>query len=89
MIKITIKFTALNIITLAEYPCELDIDEVQTIDYGNFGNNRDRHFWPGLHKHATEIVRPLIMIRTRNRVLIAIDELKFMHYSVKQLPSEN
>ena len=71
-----------------EYPCELDIEEILTIDYGNFGNTYDRHFWPGIHNETLGTGRPVIIIKTKTHRFVATDAIKFRHCKVKQLPEQ-
>lgn len=85
-IKIVIEFTKLNLENFTESPFSIDADEVLRIDYGNFGNVNDRHWWPGLYPE--DISLPVIIIHTNGYKFIATDSLKFRHIPVKQLPDD-
>jgi hypothetical protein len=75
--KTVIEFTKMNEDGTV-CPCSIDADEVLRIDYGNYGEGNDRHFWPGV----TSWNRPLLIIYTNGETIIAMDSLKFRQYGV-------
>lgn len=61
-------------------PGEVSLEQVQKIDYGNYGDENHRHHWPHVHDELG-LTSPVLIIYTKDFGRIVVTgAIKFCHY---------